>query len=53
MLETMLRNAARRLMTFAVRICPPDTRDWAEAMSAAMEYVEGPFSSLLKKSVWR
>jgi len=46
MLETMLRNAARRLMAFAIRICPTETRDWAEAMSAEIDYVEGPFSAL-------
>ena len=42
-----LRSAAHRLMSFALRICPSEARQWAAAMSAELEYVEGPFRALL------
>jgi len=47
MKEPFLRSAARRLMAFAVRICPAENRQWAEAMATEAEYVESPFKALL------
>lgn len=47
MRDGALRTAARGLMALALRICPSEARDWAAAMSAELEYVEGSFHALL------
>jgi hypothetical protein len=40
------RNAARRLLALALLISPAESREWAAAMSAELEHVEGSFNAL-------
>lgn len=47
MRNSLLRVTARKLMAFALRVCPLENRDWATAMSAEMEYVESPVRALV------
>jgi hypothetical protein len=47
MLETPLRHAATVLMESAIRIAPPDTREWGQAMRGELSYVEGPWAAVL------
>jgi hypothetical protein len=47
MLETHLRQAARVLLEFTIRIAPPDTHDWGLAMRGELNHVEGPWASLM------
>ena len=47
MLETHLRQAATVLLESAIRIAPPDTREWGQAMRGELSYVEGCWAALL------
>jgi hypothetical protein len=47
MLETHLRQAATVLLESAIRISPPDTRDWGRAMMGELNYVEGPWTAVM------
>ncbi len=47
MLETHLRHAATVLLESAIRIAPPDTRDWGQAMRGELNYVEGPWAAVM------
>ncbi len=47
MLETPLRRAANTLLESAVRIAPPDTREWGQAMREELRYVEGPWAAVM------
>jgi len=44
LLETHLCQAARVLLESAIRIAPPDTRNWGQAMRGELNYVEGPWA---------
>jgi hypothetical protein len=46
MQPTLGKKIARRVMALALLILPPESREWAAAMSAELEYVEGSFSAL-------
>jgi hypothetical protein len=47
MTQTALpKRLARRVMALALLIAPAGSRDWAAAMSAELEYVDGSFKSL-------
>jgi hypothetical protein len=47
MLETHLRQAATVLLETAIRIAPPDSREWGQAMCGELSYVEGQWASLM------
>jgi len=47
MLEVHLRQAATVLLESAIRIAPPDTRDWGRAMRGELDYVEGSWAALM------
>ena len=47
MLETPLRHAANTLLESAIRIAPPDTREWGQAMREELRYVEGPWAAVM------
>jgi hypothetical protein len=47
MLETHLRQAATVLLESAIRISPPDARDWGQAMRGELNYVEGPWAAVM------
>jgi hypothetical protein len=47
MLETHLRQAAVVLLESAIRIAPPDTRDWGRGMSAEIDHVDGPWAAVM------
>ena len=47
MLETHLRRAATVLMKSAIRIAPPDAREWGLAMRSELIHVEGAWSGLM------
>ncbi len=47
MLDTHLRQAATVVLEGAIRIAPPDTREWGEAMRGELTYVEGPWAGLM------
>ncbi|MGD1155558.1 MAG: hypothetical protein ABSA41_06985 [Terriglobia bacterium] len=47
MLETHLRQAATVLLESAIRIAPPDTRDWGRAMRGEINHVEGPWAAIM------
>jgi hypothetical protein len=47
MKKNFLRKIARRVMAAARRISPANSREWATAMAAEMDEVEGSFESLL------
>ena len=47
MLETHLRQASTVLLESAIRIAPPDTRDWGRAMRGELNYVEGSWAATM------
>jgi hypothetical protein len=47
MLEAPLRQAATVLLESAIRIAPPDTREWGEAMRGELSYVETPWAGFM------
>jgi hypothetical protein len=47
MLETHLRQVATVLLESAIRIAPPDTRDWGQAMRGELIRVEGPWAAVM------
>ena len=47
MLETHLRQVATVLLESAIRIAPPDTRNWGQAMRGELTYVEGPWAAVM------
>jgi hypothetical protein len=47
MLETHLRHACSVLLESAIRIAPPDTRDWGRAMRGELDYVEGQWAAAM------
>jgi len=47
MLEAHLRQAATVLLESAIRIAPPDTRDWGRAMRGELNYVEGSWAAAM------
>jgi len=47
MLETHLRQAATALLESAIRIAPPDTREWGQAMRGELSYVQGPWAAVM------
>lgn len=47
MLETHLRQAATVLLESAIRIAPPDTRDWGQAMRGELRHVEGAWAAVM------
>lgn len=47
MLETHLRQAATVLLESAIRIAPPDARDWGRAMRGELNYVEGSWAAAM------
>lgn len=47
MLERPIRQAATRLLDVAIRIAPPDIRDWGRAMQNELPYVESGWAALL------
>ena len=46
MLETPLRQAATALLESAIRLAPPEAREWGQAMREEMGYVEGHWAAL-------
>ena len=47
MLETPLRQAATVLLESAIRIAPPDAREWGQAMRGELSYVEGRWAVVM------
>ncbi len=47
MLETRLRQVAMLVLDSAIRIAPPDTREWGLAMRGELCHVEGPWATLM------
>src|SRR2546428_4117333 len=47
MLATHLRQAATALLESAIRIAPPDARDWGQAMRGELHHVEGPWAAVM------
>ncbi len=47
MLETPLRKAATTLLESAIRIAPPEAREWGQAMRGELNYVEGPWAAVM------
>lgn len=47
MLEMQLRQAAAVLLESAIRIAPPDTRNWGEAMRGELNHVEGSWAAAM------
>jgi tetratricopeptide (TPR) repeat protein len=47
MLELPLRQVATLLLESAIRIAPPDTREWGEAMRGELSYVDGQWAGLM------
>jgi hypothetical protein len=47
MLETHLRQTATILLKSAIRIAPPDIREWGQAIQCELAYVEGPWAALM------
>jgi hypothetical protein len=46
MLETPLRQAATALLESAIRLAPPEAREWGQAVRGEMGYVEGHWAAL-------
>jgi hypothetical protein len=46
MQSALAKKVARRVMALALFISPPASRDWADAMSAELDYVDGSFKAL-------
>jgi len=47
MQETPLHRAATMLLESAIRIAPPDAREWGQAMRSELSYVEGRWAALM------
>src|SRR5208337_2492107 len=47
MLETHLRQAATVLLESAIRLAPPDTREWGRAMAGELNHVEGQWAAAM------
>ena len=47
MLETHLRQVATVVLESAIRISPPDAREWGLAMRGELSHVEGPWAALM------
>jgi hypothetical protein len=47
MLETHLHQAATVLLESAIRISPPDTREWGRAMQGELNHVKGPWAAVM------
>ena len=47
MRETPLHHAATVLLESAIRIAPPDAREWGQAMRGELSYVEGRWAALM------
>ncbi len=47
MLETPLRHAATVLLESAIRLAPPDTREWGQAMLGELRHVEGRWAAVM------
>jgi len=45
-MDMHLRHAASLLLDFAIRIAPPDTRDWGQAMRSELCHVQGSWAAL-------
>ena len=45
--ETHLRHAATVLLEAAIRIAPPDTRDWGQAMRGELYHIEGAWPAVM------
>ena len=46
MLDVHLRQAANLVLDTAIRLAPPDVREWGQAMRGELDYVEGSWASL-------
>ena len=46
MQELPLRHAAALLMEYAIRIAPPESREWGQAMRGELSFVEGQWAAL-------
>jgi len=46
MLELSFRHAATLLLDYAIRIAPPESREWGQAMRGELSYVEGHWAVL-------
>jgi len=46
MQELPLRHAAALLMEYAIRIAPPESREWGQAMRGELGFVEGQWAAL-------
>jgi hypothetical protein len=47
MLESHLRQVATAVLQSAIRIAPPEMREWGQAMRAELSHVEGPWAALM------
>jgi len=47
MLDVHLRHAATVLLESAIRIAPPDTREWGQAMQGELSHVEGAWAAVM------
>jgi hypothetical protein len=47
MLESHLRQVATAVLQSAIRIAPPDMREWGQAMQGELVHVEGPWAALM------
>ena len=46
MLPALIKKLARRLMALALLMSPPNSHEWAAAMAAELDYVDGSFKAL-------
>lgn len=47
MLEAQVRETATTILKYAIRLAPPDTRDWGQAMMSELGYVKGDWEGAL------
>jgi hypothetical protein len=47
MLATNLRQAATGVLESSIRIAPPDTREWGQAMRGELAYIEGSWAAVM------
>jgi hypothetical protein len=47
MLETYLRQAATVLLESAIRLAPPDAREWGQPMRGELSYVDGHWAAVM------
>ncbi len=47
MQEMPLRQAATLLLEYAIRIAPPESREWGQAMRGELNFVEGHWAALM------